>query len=79
MRSLIVVAVVLVQSGAALDAETLYCSTWNGVRTCSSPGGYVTHESTWPGVTSGQDSDGNRWRTSRWRDFTTTTVERPDR
>jgi hypothetical protein len=27
----------------------------------------------------GQDSDGNRWTTSRWRDIDTTTVELPDR
>jgi hypothetical protein len=31
------------------------------------------------GVTFGQDSDGNRWTTSRWRDTDITTVEpRPE-
>jgi hypothetical protein len=28
-------------------------------------------------MTIGQDSDGDRWTTSRWRDTTITTVKRP--
>ena len=47
MRSLIVVAAVLT------------CSTWQGVRTCSSPDGYVSHESTWSGITTGDDNQGD--------------------
>jgi hypothetical protein len=74
------VVAVLAQGTASLTSETLTCSTWQGIRTCSSLGGYLSHESTWHGITSGDDNQGNRWTTSRWRDFTTTTVEpRPER
>jgi hypothetical protein len=62
---------------AALGSATLLCSTWQGIRTCSSPDGYVSHESTWQGLTTGDDNQGNRWTTSRWRDMETTTVDRP--
>ena len=40
-----IIAVVLGQGTATLD-EPLYCSTWQGITTCTSPGGYVSHEST---------------------------------
>ena len=70
---------VLVQSTSTLDAEPLYCSTWNGIRVCSGPGGHTSTEWGWHGMRLGQDSDGNRWTTSRWRDFETTTVTRPER
>jgi hypothetical protein len=56
-------------------AETLYCSTWQGITTCSSPGDYVSHETEWQGRTNGWDDQGNRWSTSRWRDTDITTVE----
>jgi hypothetical protein len=52
---------------------------WQGIRTCSSPDGYVSHESTWQGMTTGDDNQGNRWTTSRWRDGTITTVTPPGR
>jgi hypothetical protein len=39
----------------------------------------VSHESQWQGVTSGDDNQGNRWTTSRWRDTTITTVTPPGR
>jgi hypothetical protein len=39
----------------------LTCSVWQGIRTCSGPDGYVSHESTRMGVTTGEDSDGDRW------------------
>jgi hypothetical protein len=58
-------------------ADTLYCSTWRGIRTCSSPDGYVSHESQWQGMTTGDDNRGNRWTTSHWQGFTTTTVTPP--
>jgi hypothetical protein len=74
MRAAIIVAVVLVQGTATLDAETLYYSTWQGITTCSPPNGYVSHKSQWQGMTFGQDSDGNRWTTSPWQDSETTTV-----
>jgi hypothetical protein len=31
-------------------------STWQQITTCSSPGGYVSHESQWQGVTTGDDN-----------------------
>ncbi len=67
IASLVGVVALLVHSTAAVLAQPLYCSTWNGVTTCSSPGGYVGHESTWQGVTAGDDNQGNRWTTSRWQ------------
>jgi hypothetical protein len=60
-------------------ADTVTCSTFAGVRTCSSPGGYVSHESTWNGITTGDDNQGNRWTTSLWRDNETTSVTPPER
>jgi hypothetical protein len=53
------------------------CSIWQGVRTCSGPDGYVSHESTWNGITTGDDNQGDRWTTSRWRDIETTTGRLP--
>jgi hypothetical protein len=72
-----IVAVVLVHSTATVDAETLTCSTWQGIRTCTSPGGYVSHEWDRGGMRVGDDNQGNAWTTSRWQGSTTTTVERP--
>jgi hypothetical protein len=40
MRALIVIATALASSSPAL-AGPLTCSTWQGIRTCQSPGGYV--------------------------------------
>ena len=75
-----IIAAMLVQGTATLDAETLYCSTWQGVRTCTSPDGYVSHESTWNGITTGDDNRGVRWTTSRSMGIETTTVrQRQDR
>jgi hypothetical protein len=68
MRSLVVVA-----------AAVLTCSTWNGIRTCSGPDGYVSHESQWQGVATGDDNRGNRWTTSRWQGIERTTVKPPER
>jgi hypothetical protein len=56
-------------------ADPLYCSTWNGIRTCSSPGGYVSHESTWNGITTGDDNWAAAGRPARWMGVETTTVE----
>ena len=62
---------------ATAHADPVYCSTWNGIRTCSSPGGYTSTEMQWQGRTNGQDSDGNRWTTSWWLGIDITTVEQP--
>ena len=59
-------------------AETLTCSTWQGITTCQGPGGY-SHELHWQDFIIGDDNQGNRWTTSRWQGIGTTTVERPDR
>jgi hypothetical protein len=80
MRTTIIVAVVVLAALAhASIADTLTCSTWNGIRTCSSPNGYVSHETEWQGFKTGDDNQGNRWTTSRWRDIETTTVTPPQR
>jgi hypothetical protein len=72
--------VVAVQCSGALDAETLYCSTsFQGYHVCSSPGGATSTEWQWQGMTIGQDSEGNRWTTSRWRDGEITTVTPSER
>jgi hypothetical protein len=67
----------MIRSAGFAVAVVLTCSTWQGIRTCSSPDGYVSHETEWQGLTTGDDNQGNRWTTSRWRDFTTTTVTPP--
>jgi hypothetical protein len=74
MRAVIILAIALAHSTAAMG-QTLTCSTWQGVRTCQDAHGYVSHETEWMGRTNGWDNQGDRWSTSRWRDFTTTTVE----
>ena len=38
------------------------------------PDGYVSHESTWNGITTGSDNRGARWTTSTWQDHETTTI-----
>jgi hypothetical protein len=39
--------------GTAALAETLTCSTWQGIRTCTDAHGYVSHETQWQGRTNG--------------------------
>ena len=69
---------VAVQGSGALDAEMLYCSTsFQGYTVCSSPGGYRSTEWKWRDRVIGQDSDGNRWTTSKWRDGDTITTGTP--
>ena len=79
MRAAIIVTIVVLNIASAY-AEPVYCSVWNGITTCAGPGGYVSHETTWQGLTTGDDNRGSKWTTSRWRDVETTTVEphRPD-
>jgi hypothetical protein len=62
-----------VLGSAPVFAEPLYCSTWRGVRTCSSPDGYTSHETQWQGITSGDDYRGGKWTSWRWRDIETLT------
>jgi hypothetical protein len=79
MRPLIIGAAVLAQSSGALDADTLYCTDWQGIRTCTDAHGHVSHETQCQGQTNGWDNSGNRWTTPRWRDIETTTVTQPER
>jgi hypothetical protein len=65
-RGLIVAAIAVLNIASAL-AEPVYCSVWNGIRTCSGPGDYVSHETTWNGITTGDDNQGGEWTTFRWR------------
>ncbi len=52
----------------------------HGVRTCQSPGGVWRSTGTqWQGLLTGQDSEGDRWTTSRWQGFDPTTVRSPER
>jgi hypothetical protein len=74
----IIITVVIASITTAL-ADTLTCSTWQGVRTCQGPDGYRSTETEWQGLVIGQDSDSRRWTTSRWRDIETTTVTPPER
>jgi len=73
----LVIAAALIQSSGALGAETLTCSTWQGITTCQGPGGYVSHEWDRSGMRFGDDNRGDRWATSRWQGMETTTVEQP--
>ena len=78
MRSLLSVAVL--RSASAAGSETLYCSTsFQGYKICSPPDGYTSTEWSRDGMRFGQDSDGNRWTTKRWRDGTITTITPPQR
>jgi hypothetical protein len=68
------IAIIIALMVAPASAQPLTCSTWQGMRTCTSPEGYVSHESTWNGITTGDDNQGNRWSTSKWLDNETITV-----
>jgi hypothetical protein len=73
-------AILIVIAASPTLAETLACSTsFQGYRVCSGPGGYRSTETQWQGMTIGQDSDGSRWTTSRWRDTDITTFKPRDR
>jgi|HubBroStandDraft_6_1064221.scaffolds.fasta_scaffold906713_2 hypothetical protein len=73
----VLASVAMLAQGTPTFAETLYCSTRQGIRTCSSPDGYRSTERSRDGMRFGQDSDGYRWTTSRWRDTTITTLKPP--
>jgi hypothetical protein len=77
MRAAFIAVAAALTSMTPASAETLTCSTWQGIRTCQDGHDYTSHETQWQGMTFGDDSDGNRWTTSRWQDFTTTTITPP--
>jgi hypothetical protein len=60
-----VVAVMIGVSPAL--ADTVTCSMCQGITTCSSPGGYVSPETTWNGITTGSDNQGGKWTRSEWQ------------
>jgi hypothetical protein len=74
MRAVIILAIMLVHRTIPVDAETLTCSTFQGIHTCQDAHGYVSHETEWQGRTNGWDNRGDTWSTSRWRDNETTTI-----
>ena len=77
MRAAIIVAALASMTPAL--AGPLFCTDWQGIRTCQDGHGYTSHETQWQGRTYGDDSDGARWSTSRGQGIETTTVEPPGR
>jgi hypothetical protein len=70
------VGVIVIATITPALAETLTCSTsFQGYRVCSGPGGYRSIEQPWQGRVIGEDNEGRRWTTSRWRDGDITTVD----
>ena len=74
-----VIAIVIIACITPTLADPLYCSTWQGIRTCSGTNGYMSHETEWQGRTNGWDNRGDTWSTSRWQGIETTTVRPPKR
>ena len=58
MIKIAIITAALTQGTGALGSQTLTCSEWQGIRTCSSPDGYVSHETQWQGFTIGDDNQG---------------------
>ena len=59
--------------------ETLTCSERLGIKTCLGNEGYVSHESKWQGVTTGDDNWGNKWSETEWMGRKTLTIKPGDR
>jgi hypothetical protein len=71
---IVIIAVVLTQSAVTLaSAQTLTCSTWQNIKTCTDGRGYVSHETERveccpPNTaTDGWDSNGDSWTISQTR------------
>jgi hypothetical protein len=67
----------VIEGGAMrpLIIAALFCTmSFQGYRVCDDGDGYRSTEWQWNGMTIGQDSNGNRWTTSRWRDGDIITV-----
>ena len=54
--SLILFVMVLWNMATDSHSETLTCTEWQGIRTCASNDGYVSHETRWQGITSHWDN-----------------------
>jgi hypothetical protein len=73
MRAVIIVAMLL--SSDLTLAETLrFTTSFQGYKICDDGHGNKSTEWSRDGTRFGQDSDGNRWTTSRWQGIDTTTV-----
>lgn len=80
MRLVVWLAIVTLASVSPALADPLYCSTsFQGYRVCQDSQGYRSTEWDRDGMTIGQDNQGDRWSTSRWRDTTITTITPPGR
>lgn len=66
MRAAIIAAVFVSVAGPVI-AEPVYCSVWQGIRTCSSPDGYRSTETQWQGLLTGDDNRGGKWTRSEWQ------------
>jgi hypothetical protein len=77
LRALIVIGTALACAIPA-HAQTMTCSTsFQGYRVCQDSHGYRSTEWDRDGMRFGQDNQGDRWTTSRWRDMETTTITPP--
>jgi hypothetical protein len=57
----------LTMRAAIIAADTVTCSTWQQITTCAGPGGFVSHETRWNGITTGDDNRGGKWTRSEWQ------------
>jgi hypothetical protein len=75
IRMVRIVIIIALMAAASASAQTLTCTTsFQGYRVCQGPGGYRSTEWDRGGMRFGEDSDGDRWSTSRWMGRETTTV-----
>jgi hypothetical protein len=71
------VAIIIALIAAPASAQTVTCGTsFQGYHLCQGPDGYRSTEWSRDGMPFGQDSDGDRWSTSRWMGRDTTAVWR---
>jgi hypothetical protein len=76
MRLTFCAAILVAIAVTPAPADSVTCSTtFQGYRVCQGPDGYRSTETQRQGMTIGQDSDGDRWTTSRWMGVETTTVK----
>ena len=73
------VVVVTAALSPALAGPVTCSTSFQGYRACPVPDGYRSTETPWHGMTIGQDNQGDRWTTSRWRDGDITTFEPRER
>ena len=75
MRAMTVIMIATLDISSPALAQTVTCITSSqGYRVCDDGHGHKTTEWDRDGMRFGEDSDGNRWTTSRWQDREITTV-----